>query len=84
MALEVSGKPVNAVPDIRESSVRAKQQINEYYQGLGVPVPAQAADVVGLTESLASILGPLFEDMRCTFEVRKPVDGRQAQGLLAN
>jgi multidrug resistance protein MdtO len=84
MSLEVSGKPVGVVSDIRESSVRVKQQIDEYYQGLGVPVPAQAADVVGLTESLASILGPLFEDIRDTFAAQRRVDGLQAQGLLAN
>jgi multidrug resistance protein MdtO len=84
MSLEVSGKPVDAVPDIRESSVRVKQQISEYYQGLGVPVPAQAADLAGLTESLASILGPLFEDIRDTFAAQKRADGLQGYGLLAN
>ena len=84
MALEVSGKPADAVPDIRESSLRVKQQVGEYYEGLGIPVPAQAADMVGLTESLASILGPLFEDIRDTFAAQKRVDGLQAQGLLAN
>jgi multidrug resistance protein MdtO len=84
MSLEVSGKPVDAVPDIRGCSVQVKQQVAEYYQGLGIPVPTQAADVVGLTESLASILGPLFEDIRDTFATQKRVDGLQAQGLLAN
>ncbi len=77
MAFQVNGKPVDAVPDIRESTVRVKQEISAYYQGLGVPVPAQAADVVGLTESLASILGPLYEDIRDTF-------ASQAHGLLAS
>jgi multidrug resistance protein MdtO len=84
MAQWVSGKPVNAVPDIRECSERVKQQVNDYYQGLGIPVPAQAADVVGLTESLASILGPLFEDIRDTFAAQRRADGVQAHGLLAN
>jgi hypothetical protein len=34
---------------------------------MGVPVPAQASDVLGLAESLATILAPLYEDIRDTF-----------------
>jgi multidrug resistance protein MdtO len=66
MASEVTGKPVEAVPDIRMSATRVQQEIKKYYQGLGVPVAAQASDVVGLAESLATILGPLYEDIRET------------------
>jgi multidrug resistance protein MdtO len=67
MASEVTGKPVETAPDIRVSATRVQQEIQTYYQGLGVPVAAQASDVVGLTESLATILGPLYEDIRETF-----------------
>jgi multidrug resistance protein MdtO len=67
MANEVSGKPVDAAPDIRVSAARTQEAIRNYYQGLGVPVPAQASDVLGLAESLATILAPLYDDIRATF-----------------
>jgi multidrug resistance protein MdtO len=68
MASEVTGKPVGAIPDIRGSAAQVQQEIRKYYQGLGVPISAEASDVMGLTESLASILAPLYEDIRVTFE----------------
>jgi multidrug resistance protein MdtO len=71
MANQVNGKPVGAVPDIGESAARVQHEISAYHQGLGVAVPAQASDVVGLTESLATILGPLYEDIRDTFAGQK-------------
>jgi multidrug resistance protein MdtO len=67
MAIEVTGKPVDAVPDIRLSAARMQQEVRNYYQGLGIPVAAQASDVMGLAESLATILAPLYEDIRETF-----------------
>jgi multidrug resistance protein MdtO len=67
MAMEVTGKPVGAVPDIRLSAAHVQQEISKYYQGLGVPVAAQASDITGLCESLASTLAPLYEDIRETF-----------------
>jgi multidrug resistance protein MdtO len=67
MASEVSGKPVAAVPDIRMSAARVREAISKYYQDRGVPVPAQASDVLGLVEKLATILAPLYEDIRDTF-----------------
>ena len=67
MASEVTGKPVGAVPDIRMSAARLQQEIHRYYEALGVPVAAQASDITGLSESLASILAPLYEDIRETF-----------------
>jgi hypothetical protein len=67
MASEVSGKPVATVPDIRMSAVRVQEAISKYYQDRGVPVAAQASDVLGLAEKLAEILAPLYEDIRDTF-----------------
>jgi multidrug resistance protein MdtO len=64
MAGEVSGKPVDAVPDIRLSAARVQQEIRKDYQDLGVSVSSQASDVMDLTQSLASILAPLYEDIR--------------------
>ena len=71
MASEVKDLPVEAVPDIRESAERVQEEIHGYYQKLGVAVPGQAADVVGLMESLATILGPLYQDIRETFAAQR-------------
>jgi multidrug resistance protein MdtO len=67
MATQVTGKPVDAVPDIRLSAARMQHEVRNYYQGLGIPVTVQASDVMGLVESLATILAPLYEDIRETF-----------------
>ena len=63
MASNVSAKPVDALPDIRLSAARFQQEISRYYKALGVSVPSQASDLIDLTQSLASILAPLYEDM---------------------
>ena len=82
LANEVSGKPVDAVPDIRLSAARLQQEINRHYQDLGVPVADQASDVMSLTESLASILAPLYEDIHATIAAYKQVIGGLPQPRL--
>ncbi len=67
MASEASGKPVAGVPDISLSAAQFQDAIRKYYQDAGTPVPTQASDVLGLAESLATIIGPLYEDIRDTF-----------------
>ena len=67
MASEASGKPVAGVPDISLSAAQFQEAIHKYYQDTGTPVPTQASDVLGLAESLASIIAPLYEDIRDTF-----------------
>jgi multidrug resistance protein MdtO len=67
MASEVSGKPVDAVPDIRLSAARVQEKISKYYEKHGLEIDPQASDVISLTESLASILAPLYEEIHSTF-----------------
>jgi multidrug resistance protein MdtO len=67
MASEVVGKPIEGVPDIRQSAARMRQETEQYYAGLRLPVPDTASDVMGLADSLATILAPLYEDIRATF-----------------
>jgi multidrug resistance protein MdtO len=74
MANEVSGKSVDAVPDIRLSAVRVQEGIHKYYEEHGLQIFSQASDVISLTEKLASILAPLYEDIHSTF-VRSQEDG---------
>jgi multidrug resistance protein MdtO len=81
MAKEVSGNPVDAVPDIRLSAARVQQEIRTYYHDLGVPVSPQASDVVGLAEGLASVLAPLYEDIHATLAVASKTAGVQTQFL---
>jgi multidrug resistance protein MdtO len=66
MASEVSGKPVDAVPDIRLSATRLQQETREYYDERGLQISSQAVDVSSLAENLASILAPLYEDIHAT------------------
>jgi multidrug resistance protein MdtO len=79
MASEVSGKPVAAVPDIRLSATRMREAISNYYQDRGVPVSNEATDVMGLADSLATILAPLYEDIRDTFAAHHQGLGAQVQ-----
>jgi multidrug resistance protein MdtO len=67
MASEVNEKPVGSVPDIRLSAEAVQREVRKYYQDLGRPVTPQASDIAGLTESLASVLSPLYEDIHSTF-----------------
>ena len=67
MASEVSGKPVDAVPDIRLSAAKLQQEIRKYYEERGQQISPQASDVISLAENLASILAPLYEDIHSTF-----------------
>jgi len=79
MASEVSGKPVEGVPDIRLSAAHMRQAVEQHYAGLGVPVPDAASDVAGLADSLATILAPLYEDIRATYAAHNQALGAQVQ-----
>jgi multidrug resistance protein MdtO len=79
MASEASGKPVAGVPDIRMSATQFQEAIRKYYQYAGTPVPTQASDVLGLAETLATIIGPLYEDIRDTFAAHNFGTGTHTQ-----
>jgi hypothetical protein len=67
------------VPDIHLSATRMREAISNYYQGRGVPVANEANDVMGLADSLATILAPLYEDIRDTFATQHQGAGGQVQ-----
>jgi multidrug resistance protein MdtO len=79
MASEASGKPVAGAPDINVSATQFQEAIHKYYQAAGTPVPSQASDVLGLAESLATIIGPLYEDIRDTFAAHNYGIGNHTQ-----
>ena len=67
LANEVTGKPVDEVPDIRPSAANVRREIDKYYQSVGAPVSADASDIIDLIENLASVLAPLHEDIHASF-----------------
>jgi multidrug resistance protein MdtO len=85
MASEVSGKAVDAVPEIRLSAAKLQQEIRKYYEERGQQISPQASDVISLAENLASILAPLYEDIHSTFaSPREDIGGLQQyrQGVV--
>ncbi len=85
MASEVSGKAVDAVPEIRLSAATLQQEIRKYYEERGQQISPQASDVISLAENLASILAPLYEDIHSTFaSPREDIGGLQQyrQGVV--
>ena len=67
MAAEVSGEIPEAAPDVRASADRLQQELSKWYEGRGVSLSTQASDVITLSQTLASIMGPLYEDIHATF-----------------
>jgi multidrug resistance protein MdtO len=76
MADEVSGKVHEAAPDVHASAAKLQHEIRKRYEEQGLPIPPQAYDNISLSERLASILSPLYEDIHSTF-----ASSQQAIGL---
>ncbi|MGB8772269.1 MAG: FUSC family protein, partial [Candidatus Korobacteraceae bacterium] len=67
MADDVAGETPCAALDIQESAARLRQEIEKYYAQSGVPIPSTLTDMITLTQNLASIVAPLYEDIHATF-----------------
>lgn len=67
MSDEVSGKPGRTAPDVQQSAIRLRQEIEEHYRASGLPVPPALADMITLSNNLASIVAPLYTDIHSTF-----------------
>jgi multidrug resistance protein MdtO len=88
MSDEVEGRACGSPPDLRESAATLRRQIENYFQSSGATVTTRAADVMTLTDNLASILAPLYQDVHATFvqwqqDVAQPhgeLQGAQAPG----
>jgi multidrug resistance protein MdtO len=79
MANVVTGKPVGVVPDIRLSAAHMREAISNYYDGQGAPISDESTDVMGLADSLAAILAPLYDDIRDTFAAQRQATVAQPQ-----
>ncbi|MGB7554238.1 MAG: hypothetical protein WBM04_07680, partial [Candidatus Korobacteraceae bacterium] len=64
IADEISRKPSYPAPDVQESAAKLRQEIQKHF---GSPLPPRPADVVTLTQNLASILAPLYLDVHAAF-----------------
>ncbi len=64
IAAEIGGKPSYPAPDVQESARKLRQEIQKHF---GSPLPPRPADVITLTQNLASILAPLYLDIHAAF-----------------
>jgi multidrug resistance protein MdtO len=67
MSDEVAGKVSAVAPDIQESAERLRRTTQDQYRVSGSPIPPPLADMIALTQNLASILAPLYLDIHATF-----------------
>jgi len=67
MSEEVSGNPRGMAPDVQQSVAELRQAIEKYYPAAGDTIPPALADMIALTQNLASIIVPLSADIHSTF-----------------
>ncbi len=67
MADDAAGRTSSAVPDVQESAQRLQDEIKKYYDASGAPIPPSLLAMIGLTQNLASIITPLYQDIHATF-----------------
>ena len=67
MADTVAGKVSGPVPDVEQSALRLQEEIKNHYQASGTPIPLPFVDMMTLTQNLASIAAPLYQDIHATF-----------------
>jgi multidrug resistance protein MdtO len=82
MANEVNGKAVLPAPDLTASVERLHLTIRKWYADRGLPLSTQATDMIHLSDSIASILMPLHEDIHATLAAeREPANLKQPSQL---
>jgi multidrug resistance protein MdtO len=67
MSDEVSGKPCRMPPDVQKSASTLRREIETHYAASALPIPPALADMITLTQNLASIVVPLSGDIHSTF-----------------
>ena len=67
MSDDVAGNIASAAPDVQESAVALRQEIQEHSARSGLPIPPPLAGIITLTKNLASIVSPLHADIHTTF-----------------
>jgi len=64
LADEIGRRPSRPAPDVQESAAKLRQEIQEHF---GSPLAPRPADMITLTQNLASILAPLYRDIDAAF-----------------
>ncbi len=67
MADEVAGKGAAAAPDVQASAQRLREAIQQHYQASGTPISPPLVDMITLSQNLASIIVPLYDDISRTY-----------------
>ena len=67
MSDEVSGKISSTAPDVQDSANRLREEIQKHYAAVGQAVPPPLVDMITITQNLASIAAPLYDDIHTTF-----------------
>jgi len=67
MSDEVSGKGAGPAPDVLQSANGLRETIENHYVAVGQPVPSSLADMITISQNLASITAPLYADIHATF-----------------
>lgn len=63
LADEIDGRAARPTADIEDCARTVEQEIRKYFESIGEPLPARAIDVISLTQTMASILKPLQQDI---------------------
>ncbi len=67
MANDVEGKPSPSPANIRASAAKLQQDIRTSHGELGIQLSPEVSDMFRLSDTLASILAPLYEEIHSTF-----------------
>jgi multidrug resistance protein MdtO len=69
MSDELSGRPCRIPPDVQKSAETLRREIEKHYAASGLPIPPPLADMITLSQNLASIVVPLSVDIHSTFAI---------------
>ena len=67
MSDDVKGRVSSRAPDVQQSAETLRLAIRNHYERLGMPIPLPIADMITLSQNLASIAAPLYADIHTTF-----------------
>jgi multidrug resistance protein MdtO len=60
---DVSGRVSSRVPDVQESAEALQREIRDHYERPGLSIPSPIADMITLSQNLASIAALLYTDI---------------------
>jgi multidrug resistance protein MdtO len=69
MSDELSGRPCRIPPDVQKSAETLRREIEKHHTASGLPIPPALADIITLSQNLASIVVPLSADIHSTFAI---------------